>query len=416
VKRFQEKSIVPKRQLTRIDQTVAKDLLGWRNINTFHMIFHTREIKNQLLVMAKQMEELTDELERKSKLLEQTTQKNVELSAKFDESQISRIELDRIHAGRLLDISAVSQPLILISQIQRSGGTLLARLFDGHPQCLSYGHELYIGHPNKSTWPRISLNDTRERWWEILKESAAIRHFNKGFYKFSPGSESEHEVLPFLLVPSLQERIFNEILAKSTIKTPRDVFDAYMTSYFNAWLDYKNISRGLKKEYVTAFVPRMHEENNNIEQFFSIYPDGFFITIVRDPLNWYASAARHMSTEYGDFRVAMQLWKASTKQSLKLSRQYRSRVILILFEDLVRNVDGIMRQVADLLEIDFLPSLTMPTFNGIPVKADSSFSVEKTGILPEVLDRSNFLEPNNLPEDEEAMNLYSEARARRSVT
>ena len=30
----------------------------------------------------------------------------------------------------------VNVPLVLISQVQRSGGTLLSQLFDGHPEVL----------------------------------------------------------------------------------------------------------------------------------------------------------------------------------------------------------------------------------------------------------------------------------------
>ena len=37
----------------------------------------------------------------------------------------------------------VHQPLILISEVQRSGGTLLSQLFDGHPQCFSHPEEIY---------------------------------------------------------------------------------------------------------------------------------------------------------------------------------------------------------------------------------------------------------------------------------
>ena len=43
----------------------------------------------------------------------------------------------------------INQPLILITQIQRSGGTLLNSLFDGSNQVFSYPHELMIFNPKK---------------------------------------------------------------------------------------------------------------------------------------------------------------------------------------------------------------------------------------------------------------------------
>ena len=37
--------------------------------------------------------------------------------------------------ARPRELVRVDQPLVLITQVQRSGGTLLQRLLDGHPQC-----------------------------------------------------------------------------------------------------------------------------------------------------------------------------------------------------------------------------------------------------------------------------------------
>jgi hypothetical protein len=45
-------------------------------------------------------------------------------------------------------------PLLLISQLPRSGGSLFSQLLDGHPQLLVYPHEMRIGYPGKDTWPK----------------------------------------------------------------------------------------------------------------------------------------------------------------------------------------------------------------------------------------------------------------------
>ena len=52
--------------------------------------------------------------------------------------QLGRVRTD--HVVR------VREPMVLVSQIQRSGGTLLSRLFDGHPECHAHPYELKIGH------------------------------------------------------------------------------------------------------------------------------------------------------------------------------------------------------------------------------------------------------------------------------
>jgi hypothetical protein len=45
---------------------------------------------------------------------------------------------------RMLRVQRVDRPLVVISQAQRSGGTLMSQIFDGHPEC----HVEEIGHPS----------------------------------------------------------------------------------------------------------------------------------------------------------------------------------------------------------------------------------------------------------------------------
>jgi hypothetical protein len=70
----------------------------------------------------------------------------------------------------LKNFSPVTSPIALISQIQRSGGSLLSQLFDGHGEIYAHPHELMIGYPKKYLWPRINLGDKPERWFEVLFE------------------------------------------------------------------------------------------------------------------------------------------------------------------------------------------------------------------------------------------------------
>ena len=58
---------------------------------------------------------------------------------------------------RLEHVVEVREPLVLVSQVQRSGGTLLSQLFDGHPECHAHPSEIYIGHPRKWDWPPLDL-------------------------------------------------------------------------------------------------------------------------------------------------------------------------------------------------------------------------------------------------------------------
>ena len=69
-------------------------------------------------------------------------------------------------------VNKLTQPLVLITQIQRSGGTLLSQLLDGHPQVCAHPHELHIGKPMKWDWPMLNMRDSPETWFSCLYETA----------------------------------------------------------------------------------------------------------------------------------------------------------------------------------------------------------------------------------------------------
>ncbi|MEE9610141.1 MAG: hypothetical protein V3W19_02760, partial [Desulfatiglandales bacterium] len=93
----------------------------------------------------------------------------------------SKIHLDSLYQSCLAHVRPVTVPLALISQVQRSGGTLLSQLFDGHPELHAHPHELKIGYPTKYTWPKLNLNEKPKRWLEILFEGKVLNHFRKGY-------------------------------------------------------------------------------------------------------------------------------------------------------------------------------------------------------------------------------------------
>jgi hypothetical protein len=57
----------------------------------------------------------------------------------------SKAHLESLHGSCIDHIRPVTSPLVLISQIQRSGGSLLSQLLDGHPELDAHPHELKIG-------------------------------------------------------------------------------------------------------------------------------------------------------------------------------------------------------------------------------------------------------------------------------
>jgi len=302
----------------------------------------------------------------------------------------SKVYWEELHNFKLENFYPVTSPLALISQIQRSGGSLLSQLFDGHPAVHPHPHELMLGYKKKHVWPRIDLKENPERWFRILFENMVIKHTKEGYKK----GKEDKESFSFIFNPYLQSKIFLEYVDSVKPLTLRTVLDAYMTSYFGAWLNNQNYNG--KKKFVTAFTPRLSVMQENMDIFFEVYPDGRLISLIRDPKNWFPSALRHGPKLYGDLQLALSQWQESAQAMLRNKRRYSGRVCLITFEDLVTKTEAVMRYLAEFLDIEFKDILLVPTFNKLPIKAHTSFKVENYGILNSTLSRYKTLTRSEL--------------------
>jgi hypothetical protein len=295
-------------------------------------------------------------------------------------------DLERALRPRRENVVPVDQPLALLCQAQRSGGTLLGWLFDGHPQCHVHPHELLIGYPKPHMWPELGLDEAPETWYAKLKEAYLTTLFRKGRRMIpmkAPGEKSKG-AYPFLLPPAFHRLIFlEEIERRSPITSERQILDAYMTSLFNAWLDNQNL-RGAEKRWVVAFSPR-RAWGEGLDKLFELYPNGRLISILRDPPSWFTSAQGR--DPEADPQTLLEHWKRSTQEMIDAKGRYSDRVFIVRFEELVRETEKAMRALARFLGIDFDPVLTTPTFNGYPVGANSSYEVRSTGVVTDPVER-----------------------------
>lgn len=301
----------------------------------------------------------------------------------------------------------VDQRLVLVSQIQRSGGTLLSQLFDGHPECHAHPNEIMIGKP-KWIWPNINAQSARpSQVCRQLYEVPTNRHILWGFTKPGRGSMDNPDFHPFEFSRSDYRRLFAEAWNTSPPKTQRDILNCYFTAYFNAWTDNQNLY-GPDKKIISGFTPRLNLDADSIARVFRDYPDGTLIQVIRDPVSWYASASRHGDT-YQNPTDAMELWKKSARSMLNYKERYGDQVVVITFSDLVGNTRETMEMLADKVGITWHDCLAIPSFNTIPTRADSSFKVAKTGIVADVLKRKDQLDPdvrNDIEQSDEIMGLY----------
>ena len=304
----------------------------------------------------------------------------------------SRSHLKQLYQVCLDNMVPITAPIALISQIQRSGGSLLSQLFDGHPQIYAHPDELMIGHPKKYIWPPLDLKDTPTEWFHLLFEDNVIKHFNEGYKK---GHKSEKR-FAFMFPPYLQKKLFLNYLDSIETISQREILNAYMTSYFGAWLNYQN-TYGPKK-FITGFTPRLAMVPESIESFFAVYPDGRLISLIRDPKNWFPSAHRHNDKKgkYEDIESASRQWIQNAQAMVQNKEKFGPLVCILRFEDLISNTKGVMRHLADFLKIDDNDILLTPTFNNEPIAANTSFKIENTGIMLGALNRYKTLSADEL--------------------
>ncbi len=276
----------------------------------------------------------------------------------------------------------VYQPLVLITQAPRSGGTLLMRLFDGHPECYAIPHELATLLPSALPLPRDP-----DGAWNALDHPMLATWFTGGLRAAKGELSDDRKRYRFLLPRVLQRRVFDHYLAERRPASDRAVLDCYLTSYFNAWLDYR---RPDAPKWVTGFEPSAILQPERLRCFRELYRDGRLVSLVRDPAGWVVSAARR-NPRYRDRGVAIATWRESVETALRLREEWPDRVAVLPFEALVGDTERTMRALAAFLEIEFTGDLLAPTFNGRPTKANSSFPVEEAGVIEGPLSRRDQL-------------------------
>ena len=352
------------------------------------------ELNEQLPSLRRQNVELNEQLRS---LRRQNVELNEQLRSLRRQNEELRDALHLSHAessqdpanfrhARRHSLGVVDQPLILVSQIQRSGGTLLSQLLDGHPECHAHPYELKWGRPAKWDWPLLDLGADATSQFEALDENWVNAFASVGLYDKAEGKSSIltrrklgqqlgdglDPTHPFVFDRALQVMLFRHLTVDLRPQQQRQLLDAYLTAFFGGWLDYQN-QYHRPKRYVTAFTPRVQMHEESLGRFFADYPDGFLVSLIRHPAAWYASAIHHTDPQYANRDNALRLWLDSTRATLAAADRCGDRVIVVLFEDLVAHTSRVMRLLCDRVGLTYGRTLTRPTFNGVPIASNSSF-------------------------------------------
>jgi hypothetical protein len=274
----------------------------------------------------------------------------------------------------------VDQPLVLITQAQRSGGTLVQRLLDGHPQC----HVFPFQFRGIDRAIRDGVAEPLEAW-RALYNSKLVARSRHGHRQQKHGVLDDENVFPFRLPPDLHRALYDECVGGLEQPGTRSLIECYLTAFFNAWLDYENLAGN--KRWVLAFEPGVSRGAARRTRVRDLYPDGRLISVVRDPWSWYASASR-WEPRWRDRDRAIEHWCRVADGIRSWKRSLGTDLRLIRFDDLLLHTETTMRSLAEWLEIEFAPSLLRPTFNGLPIQANTSFADVATEVSAKPLERA----------------------------
>ena len=156
----------------------------------------------------------------------------------------------------------------------------------GHSKLHAYPRALAVDFPNKGSWPKIDIKGKMEEWLNIISKAIGVAGIRESLKQ----GEENNARFPFMYLPILQKQIFIKYLESVEPLNPCHVFNAQMTACFGTWLNYQN--HGLDKKFVTAYASGFTMQNETINNFFEIYPDGRLISIIREPVHWFVSASR----------------------------------------------------------------------------------------------------------------------------
>ena len=290
-----------------------------------------------------------------------------------------------------------AEKLILITQPHRSGGTLLGQLFDSHPQIYAHPAELQVWKP-KQYWGEIApftqFNPVDKTWDQCFQEleQEYLTAYGKlgGYQKVGINKFSQAEYHKFNYSNLDHANIFKSKFENLSEINRSSVLMAYLLSFFEAWRQLDHYPR----KYITTFIPHMWGDHLSVIRFFNDFPNGTIIYSLRRPDTWLNSVLGHRKIKSRDPVIIESLLK-SWWESVRNLYEYNSilankKIIPIVYEDLIGQSELTMKKLCKHLDLDFHPTLLMPTFCGEPIYPNSSFDINQKGIIQKSFELINF--------------------------
>lgn len=273
-------------------------------------------------------------------------------------------------------------PLLLITQLHRSGGTLFSQLLDGHSQIQAHPHELFIGKPEKWDWPDLSniLSDPEAIFESLHEEKIAAIGQAGLFLKSGSNQAAAGQEVPFNYSLDRHRESFLAVYGQAFVPSQRLAIQLYLQTFFDAWPEYTPSGH---ERYVSCFLPHILMFEKSMQRLLRDFPDLLLVNIIRSPDTWLASLVNHIRLDLNDeadVRKNLERWRLSVKTIIRFQENPTLNSFVTSYEAIVSQPREEMLRFCRLAGLDFEPAMMLPTVGGFPVLPNSSYKRTSSGI------------------------------------
>jgi hypothetical protein len=268
----------------------------------------------------------------------------------------------------------MEKPVFILGS-HKSGTTLLRNLFDRVPGFFVLPIEMHL-FEFTGYWVDYALRKVYPKkltFEEVVDK--ITEHIKKSNETANPTSDS------ILKGMWNVERFKNHLRATGHIP----YLERDMRGFFNAYIESVHVALYGSYPVAHRFVEKSIENAEYATHLFRLYPDAFFIHLIRDPYATLVSIRKHIISNTGSYP-----YLASALSSMNNSYYYSYKnpslihnYQMVRYEDLVSDPEKVMRSLAELIGITYSEVLLQPSFQGNPWHGNSTSGVRFTGISPE---------------------------------
>jgi hypothetical protein len=273
---------------------------------------------------------------------------------------------------------------VFISGLRKSGTSMVKNLLDMHP-------ELFVHPPNELHFFSYSNHESsvKNKQESIAEPDELLQALGKDRFIQRMNDPSAGDYREAVDVGAFNEKI----VARSPETFPdvyRDIYECMngATSHVDADLD--EVRPTSKTVLDTEFFPELRDW----------FPDLKFVYVLRNPYGHFVSARNSMRITNGAEGDSMSIlddpypFIGSELRRMQLSyylmekykRLYPDNFYLLVYDEILRNPEETLKDLAEFLDIEYHDNMTNPTICGEPWGGNSWYEDEFSGIDTSPLD------------------------------